>query len=309
MNVLAFVTGATGFLGRHTARRLAVAGYRTFGIGHGHLGGESPASWGMERFVTADVTLKSLEALAATAGEPSIVVHCAGSGAVAFSLAEPHADFCRTVGATVDVLEFARRRAPAVRVVYPSSAAVYGEAGNCVLTEGLSPAPISPYGLHKRIAEDMCRSFAVNQGVPVAVIRFFSLYGEGLCKQLLWDACRKAHDGSYRFFGIGDECRDWLHVSDAVELLLLAASNAGPDCPVVNGGSGEGLTIREILTILGQMWSPPLIPEFSGASKAGDPQSLLADIRRARAWGFSPAIGIHEGLARYLSWFNRECSA
>lgn len=306
MSGLAFVTGAAGFLGRHVAHRLDASGWRVVGIGHGGFPDASSSSWGLERFDVADVTLENLEALAEVVGEPSLIIHCAGSGTVGFSLAEPREDFWRTVGATVDVLEFARHRAPVLRVVYPSSAAVYGTVGDGPLREDMPLAPISPYGLHKRLAEDMCRSFATNHGVPVAVIRFFSLYGEGLRKQLLWDACRKAQEGAFRFFGAGDERRDWLHVTDAAELLLLAADRAGEECPLVNGGTGYGLTIREILTRLGQLWYSALVPEFTGEAKIGDPHHLVADIDRATAWGFTPAVGINDGLSRYLSWYQSE---
>jgi UDP-glucose 4-epimerase len=309
VNKLVVVTGAAGFLGRHAARHLAASGFRVAGIGHGDFAGGSFRDWGMEAWESADVRLETLEELSAARGEVAAIVHCAGSGTVGFSLENPRGDFRRTVGTTVDVLEFARRRAPAVRVVYPSSAAVYGAAGGQPLAEDAPLAPISPYGLHKRMAEDACRCFAGRWGVPVAVVRFFSLYGEGLRKQLLWDACRKARDGAYRFFGSGEECRDWLHVADAARLLHLAMERADPACPVVNGGTGTGVSAREVLVRLGGQWRPVVTPGFSGAAKAGDPCHLVADVRRAAAWGFAPRVDIDTGLAGYLRWFRSEFPA
>lgn len=306
MKKLVVVTGAAGFLGRHAARHLAASGFRVAGIGHGDFAGGSFREWGMETWESADVRLDTLEALSDAGGEISAIVHCAGSGTVGFSLENPRGDFRRTVGTTVDVLEFARRRAPAVRVVYPSSAAVYGTAGEQPLTEDAPLNPISPYGLHKRMAEDACRCFAGRWGVPAAVVRFFSLYGEGLRKQLLWDACRKARDGAFRFFGSGEERRDWLHVADAARLLHLAMERADPACPVVNGGTGTGVSVREVLVRLGGHWRPALAPDFSGAAKAGDPCHLVADVRRAAAWGFAPGVDIGTGLADYLRWFRSE---
>ncbi|SPF42698.1 NAD-dependent epimerase/dehydratase (fragment) [Syntrophobacter sp. SbD1] len=193
-----------------------------------------------------------------------------------------------------------------MRIVYPSSAAVYGAATVLPLSEAIPPNPISPYGLHKRIVEDLCGYYSARWNVPAALVRFFSLYGEGLRKQLLWDACNKARDGAFTFFGTGNELRDWLHVSDAAELFLLAAENAGVHCPVVNGGTGTGHTVRDIVTQTGLLWSPQAVPEFSKISKPGDPCHLVANIRNAQSWGFTPKVELASGLAAYVRWFRKE---
>ncbi len=306
MKGTAFVTGASGFLGRNVARCLAEHGFHVSGIGHDNWQGRPPSEWGIDFWRTADVTLGVLEELAHNAGEPAVIAHCVGGASVAFSLDHPREDFHSTVSTALDVLEFARRRAPRVRVVYPSSAAVYGQANVTPLRETAPLAPISPYGLHKRMVEDLFIYYSAHWKVPAAVVRFFSLYGEELRKQLLWDACNKARNGKFSFFGTGDELRDWLHVSDAAQLLCLAVENACVHCPILNGGTGKGLTIREVLTQLGLLWSPRLVPEFSKISKLGDPCHLVAEIGRAQSWGFVPKVELASGLAGYVSWFRKE---
>ena len=114
-------------------------------------------------------------------------------------------------------------------------------------------APLSPYGLHKCLAEDLCRFYAAYWKLPIAVIRFFSLYGEGLRKQLLWDACKKLHGDAFIFEGTGNEERDWLHVEDAVRLIALAGEHASSLCPIVNGGSGAARSVRSVLEALGAL--------------------------------------------------------
>lgn len=233
-------------------------------------------------------------------------LHCAGGSSVGYSIDHPREDFLATVGTMVDVLEFARLRSPAVKVIYPSSAAVYGARAELPLREEFAGAPISPYGLHKCMVEDLCRAHGARYGVPSALVRFFSLYGNGLYKQLLWDACTKAKAGDFTFFGTGEEQRDWLHVDDAARLLALAVDHATADSPVVNGATGVGLTIRELLTRLGALLSPPRIPVFSQAVKPGDPCHLVADVRRAQAWGFTPQVPLEAGLAAYIRWFDAQ---
>ena len=226
------VTGANGFLGRHVARLFAQKGFEVLGIGHGEWAREKWTEWGLSDWHCADVTLKSLQRYG---GKPTAILHCAGSGSVGFSIQDPLADFQRTVATTAHVLEYVRLSAPCARVVYPSSASVYGVAAVLPIPEGFRTVPISQYGVHKLMAEQVVASFARQFGIPASIVRLFSVYGCGLRKQLLWDACRKFAAGDMLFMGTGDEVRDWLHVEDAAQLMLAAARNASAECPTVNG--------------------------------------------------------------------------
>lgn len=296
----ALVTGAYGFVGRHVARQLARDGWRVIGLGHGSWTREEWQKWGIAEWHSADITL---ETLITYAGEPDVIVHCAGSGSVGFSMTHPYQDFQRTVATTLAVLEFARLYAPQARVVYPSSAGVYGVVHKLPIAEADPLSPASSYGVHKRIAEELCESYAMHFGVSVAVVRLFSVYGAGLRKQLLWDASQKIMRGETGFFGTGKEIRDWLHVEDAASLLITAAGHASTECPVVNGGSGEGVSVREILTKLFNCFERTDMPSFSGVARSGDPAGYLADISLAMQWGWQPTINWQNGLCDYVDWF------
>jgi len=299
----ALVTGAYGTIGRYVAFTLAGQGWNVNGIGHGKWSTEEQKAWGVSRWVEADVSVDSLKALELT---PIIIIHCAGSGTVGASLSSPYEDFKRTVATTAAVLEFVRANCPQAIMVYPSSAAVYGVAGNFPMAEDMPLHPVSPYGVHKKLAEELVIEHARLFDLKAAVVRLFSIYGEGFKKQLLWDACQRIaanHPGI--FFGTGDETRDWLHASDAAELLVTAAQHSSVSCPVVNGGSGQAVSVREVLNELFRFMGRHDHPEFCGTQRVGDPLHYLADMSETQTWGWRHKVDIHQGLERYVSWFKR----
>ena len=300
MNKTILITGAHGFIGRHVARQFANAGHTVTGLGHGAWDRDEWSRFGITFWHTADVTLDTLMTYA---GRPDVIVHCAGSGSVGFSVQQPHQDFVRTVTSTAAVLEYVRLHSPKSVVVYPSSAAVYGNAERLPIRETDPPRPASPYGVHKLMAEDLCRSYATHFDVPVAIVRLFSIYGEGLQKQLLWDACAKAARAETAFFGSGKESRDWLHVDDAAALLMTAAANASTACPIVNGGSGQDAQVCDVLDELFTASGVGDRPRFTGVAKPGDPLGTLAETSAARSWGWQPTIPWRDGVRRYVRWY------
>jgi len=297
------VTGASGFLGRHVALEWAQAGHRVLGIGRAAWGEPEWRAWGLAGWLSSDLTV---EALTGFAGRPAVVAHCAGAGSVGFSFQHPAVDFQSTVGTLVPVLDYLRLRSPESRLIYPSSAAVYGEAECQPISEEAPLRPASPYGAHKAMAEQLCASYARHFWLNVAVIRYFSLYGPHLRKQLVWDACLKFSQGEARFQGTGAEVRDWLHVTDAASLLRLAADQAGPKAPVFNGASGVGTSVRAVLAMLRTAFPNAPEPTFSEAPKPGDPCAYIGDSSRVRGLGWRPKVPLTEGMAATADWFRQE---
>lgn len=296
---IALVTGAHGFIGRHAARAFAASGFTVVGVGHGAWSDQDWRSWGVAVWYASDITL---DALLACGGAPEAIVHCGGSASVPFSVSHPLEDFGRTVDSTLAVLEFARLRDRKPRVVMVSTGSVYG-AVEGVATESAPASPQSPYACHKLVAETLCREYALFFGVPSTIVRLFSVHGPGLRKQLLWDACGKLSRHEARFAGTGRERRDWLHVDDAVALLVMAAEHACSGVPVVNGGTGVGATVSEVIGELSRAMGSADAIEFTGEHRPGDPAGFVADISLARSWGWEPRVDWRDGVRRYADWF------
>lgn len=298
----ALITGAYGFVGRHVARAAEKQGYKVRGIGHGAWGREEWRQWGLSEWHSVDV---NVESLLTYSGEPDVIFHCAGSGSVAFSMTHPYQDYQRTVATTLSVLEYLRVNSRQTRLVIPSSAGVYGLAEKMPIATDDPLNPVSPYGLHKKMAEDLCISYARHFEVNCAIVRLFSVYGIGIRKQLIWDACSKMTAGDFSFAGTGHETRDWLHVDDAASLMLIAAGNASPTCPVVNGGAGIAVRIQEIVDRIALKSQVGKKAVFSGRLRQGDPLHYQADIQGAMAWGWRPVKNLETELDAYVDWYLR----
>jgi len=154
-------------------------------------------------------------------------------------------------------------------------------------------------------------SYARNFGLRVAVVRLFSVYGPGLRKQLLWDVCGRLAAGAdvLELGGTGAELRDWFHVEDAARLICLAAERAASEPLLVNGGTGVAVPVRDIAQGLVEAMGRPVPVRFSGQSRHGDPERLVADTQRMQALGFAPQRGWREGLAEFAAWYQSQGSA
>jgi UDP-glucose 4-epimerase len=294
------VTGAHGFIGRNICRACASKGMHVIGIGHGFWPEAHFKRWGVRVWHELDVNLSTLLAYADT---PDVIIHCAGSGSVSFSLENPYQDYDRTVRTTLDVLEYIRTCCPNTQMIYPSSAGVYGNVTKTPIKEDLSSHPVSPYGFHKQISEQLCESYAKNYCINAKILRLFSVYGKELHKQLLWDACNKISQGDFSFFGTGNEIRDWVHVKDAAELIVKSIDHSFASGEKVNCASGKGVTVREIIKFLMLSFSIETGPEFTGTERKGDPDIYVADISKATSWGWQPVINLQEGITDYVDWF------
>ena len=119
----AIVTGAHGFLGRHVAKVFSDNGFSVTGLGHVTWLLSEWQEWGLTEWHTCDITPESLVTYI---HKPDVIIHCAGSGSVGYSMVHPLQDYARTVTTTLSVLEFLRLYSPKTSLIYPSSAAVYG---------------------------------------------------------------------------------------------------------------------------------------------------------------------------------------
>ncbi len=304
MEKIVLVTGAAGFIGRYTARCFHDHGWYVIGIGHGSWSEAERKSWGIDEWHLTDCNFTGLSA--ARGERASVIVHAAGSGSVGLSVKHPEVDFSRNTCCTAEVLGFIRQCAPKAKLIYLSSAAVYGMVEQLPIVENARLRPISPYGMHKKISEELCALYGRQYGVASIAVRLFSVYGAGIRKQLLWDACNKLANSEAMFWGTGRETRDWIHVEDVAELLFVAKDYAANNSPRINGGCGKAVSIETVINELAGNLDFDGVIKFNGQEDIGNPRDYLADVDTALSWGWQPKKKLAEGIQEYAEWFKAQ---
>ena len=273
MTPRALVTGANGFVGSALARAARAQGWSVTALVRRPV----PGLAGVR---ACDYSTSSLaEALKET--KPEFIAHAAGSASVAGSLEDPAADFTSSVALTQRLLEAIRQSGVRAKLVFMSSAAVYGNPASLPIAETAPPAPISPYGFHKLACERLVEEYAACFGQAALCARAFSLLGEGQRRLLVWDIFRKASAGGpVVLAGTGDESRDYLHIDDFARLLWQAAAAQRGSFGILNIASGRAIRVREVAESVFTFTGTQGTPRFSGEARAGDPKEWRADTSR-----------------------------
>lgn len=235
-----------------------------------------------------------------------VIFFLAGSGSVGSAYSNPYYDFQNSAVALSVVLDSIRQLSlQRIRLVFSSSAAVYGCKFHEPISEDSSLRPISPYGTHKKITEELIFSYVTHYGINASILRFFSIYGPGNKKQLIWDAYLKFKASSHSLFsGSGQELRDWLFIDDAVCQLIAAAISKDQGVLVVNGSLGFHYSVNTILHEISTFF-PGSSYSFDDRHREGNPINLIGDPAKARKiFSISSPCDIHRGIHSTLTWFD-----
>lgn len=289
------ITGAAGFIGRHMHQLFSARGARVVGVGRG-------AATPLAEHHT--MTLPD-PAFAELVGElsPDTLIHCAGWSSVATSFSDPYTAFRADVDSCACVLNALREKAPHCKFILLSSAAVYGEPERMPISEQAPRRPMSPYGYHKTLCEDLTTEYTRFFSIDSAILRVFSAYGEGLSRQVLYDLSCKFLDPDSRrveLIGNGTETRDFIHGRDVAQAAWHAAACSPGE--IINVASGVATPISALAELIQRLLGTTKEITHSGRGRSGDPQQWRANITRLLELGFSPSIELSDGVSDYLRW-------
>jgi UDP-glucose 4-epimerase len=234
-----------------------------------------------------------------------VVINCIGSATVGFSYTNTEEAFESNVIIVGKVLEILRRNSfQNIKFINLSSAAVYGNPQNLPVKESDETKPMSPYGYHKLMSELLLKEYHHCFGLKTLSLRIFSAYGIGQKKLLLWDLHQKIKNsnGKICLYGTGNETRDFIHVEDIAQQILLAISNASFKGEAVNCGNGVEVKISEITDLYKIYYPQKFDYEFIGENKLGDPLNWCADISILKNWGYVPKFELKNGINEIIRW-------
>jgi len=308
--VRSLVTGGAGFIGSHLVEALAKRGDHVVvldNLSTGRRENLAALARGID-LVEGDVRDGALgRRLMEGVG---VVFHLAAVSAVAPSVKDPLTTNAVNVTGTLNVL-LAARDAGVRRVVFASSAAVYGSNPALSKTETHPPDPLSPYAATKLAGEIYCRVFAKLYGVEAVALRLFNVYGprqnpasedSGVVTRFL---ARLASGQPPIIDGDGEQSRDLVYVGDVVGAFLRSCEAPGAGGEVFNIGSGRSTSINELAKTLAGIAAPDrVLRPIHHPARTGDVRHSCADISKARqVLGYAPAVELADGLARTLAWW------
>ncbi len=189
------------------------------------------------------------------------------------------------------------------KLVYASSSSVYGDLVEMPMREEALPQPLSPYGVSKLAAEQLCYLYFVNYGVPTVSLRYFTVYGPRQRPDMGFHRFLRATiEGTpISLYGDGEQTRDFTYVDDAVSATMAAALKGTPG-RVYNIGGGSRVSINHVLEIIGRVTGRQPIVARDDAQK-GDMRHTYADTGKARAdLDFHPSFDLERGLAAEYEW-------
>ena len=306
----ALVTGAAGFIGSTLAERLLADGADVVGLDCFTDYYPRPvkernlsALIGQPRFRFVESAIQDAD-LPALLKDRTHVFHLAAQAGVRRSWGRDFAVYTvNNVEATQVLLEAACGAPTIERLVYASSSSIYGDDVAMPMREDALPQPLSPYGVTKLAAEQLCHLYFANYGVPTVSLRYFTVYGPRQRPDMGFHKFLRAaiRGEPITLYGDGEQTRDFTFVHDAVGATVAAAVRGVPG-RVYNIGGGSRVSINQVFEMIGRVSGQEPRITVDPAQK-GDMRHTYADTSLARAdLGFDPAVGLEEGLAAEYHW-------
>jgi len=297
------VTGGAGFIGSNLCRTLLEQGVKVTAFDNLYSGKidfiKDLLDNGLS-FVQEDI--RDRTALEKATKDCKVIFHLAAQTSVPFSMENPKEDCEINVVGTLNVLEAARKAG--ARVVFASSCAVYGNPEKRPTPETFPTHPIAFYGLTKLLGENYCRFYQETYGLEVVMLRIFNVYGPN-CHGAIYDflnKLRKTPD-KLEILGTGKQSRDFVYISDMVDVLIKAATTEASG-QVFNVGTGNTTSVTELAQMIIKILGLGNVEIYfkGGQAWAGDMDITLADNSKAvNKLQWNPQVSVKEGLKKLIN--------
>jgi UDP-glucose 4-epimerase len=299
------VTGGAGFVGSALVRRLIASGARVTVLDDLFTGRRDAIPAGAE-FIEGTVTDEAL--VRDLVKRHTVVFHMAARNIIA-STANPRDDFATNIGGTLNVLMAARDSNPE-RVVYTSSASVYGNPRSIPINEDDRLDPLTPSAVSKLAGEHYCVAFYESYGLSTSVVRYSNVYGPyqrpenpycGVVSKFLIAANAGR---ALSIHGDGGQTRDYTYVEDAVDATLLAATHPRAEGEVFNVGTGIETSVNDLAAAIGRASHCQVAVEHIDRRDIDNIRRRVVNIEKIRHMlRWSPQVTLDRGLEQTVRWF------
>jgi UDP-glucose 4-epimerase len=301
------VTGGAGFIGSHLAEELSKDNEVIIldNLSTGRMENiKDLVKKSNVKFVKGSMTDFSL--LQDIIGDVDYVFHQGAIPSVPRSIEKPSASNDANINGTLNVL-IASKEAGVKKVIYASSSSVYGDAPEMPKREDMKPNPLSPYAVTKIAGEYYCKVFQEVYGLKTVSLRYFNVFGQRQDPTSEYAAVIPKFITSIlnnkppTIYGDGEQSRDFTFVKHVVEANIRAAESDATG--VFNIACGGRITINKLVDMINEILGKDVKPVYV-ESRAGDIKHSLADISRAKSFGYEPKSNFKEGLMETIRWFN-----
>jgi len=305
------ITGGAGFIGSTLANHL---GKENVVIVVDDLSMGKVENLEMDRnitFIEGDVADSELMEEIIRANQFDYIFHLAAVASVADSVARPVETHRVNFESVLMLLELVRKYQPNLkRIVFSSSAAVYGDEPTLPKKEESIIRPLTPYAIDKFAAEQYVLDYCHLYDVPGSAVRFFNVYGpnqnpnspySGVIS-ILVDRYKKQLAGektSFTLYGDGSQSRDFVYIDDVIQALLLVANKEAALGQQFNVGTGKATTLLTLIQTIDQILETELALEYQ-PERSGDIHDSLADISKIQSIGYLPNYDVLSGMKSYL---------
>ncbi|OYT62110.1 UDP-glucose 4-epimerase [Methanosarcinales archaeon ex4484_138] len=299
------VTGCAGFIGSHLTERLLRDGFDVIGIDcftdyypREYKDKNIKNVLEDDRFTLIEQDILSMDAFP----DVDYVFHQAAQAGVRKSWGRDFVIYTRdNILATQRLLEY-YKDCEIKKFVYASSSSVYGDC-ELPMKETRLPKPVSPYGVTKLAAENLCYLYYKNYRVPVVLLRYFTVYGPRQRPDMAIHLFVKniLNDREITVYGDGNQTRDFTFVDDVVEANLLSALG-DVQGEVFNVGGGTRISVNELIRTIEEISGKRATVRYIVKQK-GDVNDTLADVSKIGELGWKPGVGIRKGVERFVEWY------
>ncbi|MBQ3667096.1 MAG: SDR family NAD(P)-dependent oxidoreductase [Elusimicrobiaceae bacterium] len=293
------ITGGAGFIGSHIVQELVKHGQHVTVLDNLSCGTLENLASVRDKITFIQADVGDFHALLKACQGIDYVLHLAALISVADSMAKPQETARINLGGTVNVLE-AAKQCGVKRVVFSSSAAVYGTRPELPYKEDTPADCQSPYAWSKQASEVLCRLYTKVYGLETVILRYFNVFGNGQNANSAYAAViakfmqLAAQNKPLAIDWDGLQSRDFVNIADVIQATLLAADK-GVCGEIYNVASGRTYTLLELADTIEKV-SGHKLERISRPKRPGDVHESSADIRKIKALGYKPSVTLEEGL-------------